>query len=376
MRQPDRFSSFRLPLFGLVIGMLLAGGWAALQRAGWALPMVSIPLVGMHGPLMMGGLFGTLIALERATAVGVFIHARWPYAAPVLSALGGLLLIVIGPHPVAKVCLLAGGFSLTFVYAYTATTRRFWSLHTAILCAGAAFWAFGSFLWLLGQPLYVVVHSWIAFLILTIVGERLELTRVRRLAASVERLLVLCVGLYATGALLTAVSLDAAVRLAGLGEVCIALWLLRFDIAGQSVRQSGLTRYIALCLIAGYLWLAVAGGFGLLFGAVYAGFQYDALIHAVLVGFVFSMVFGHAPLIIPALTGRQVAYHPIFYSALLLLHLTLLLRLYSDLTLDFKLRKWAGLLNAVAVLMFMFLLLYSLVIRRPSHLTTNLTTTS
>ncbi len=42
----------------------------------------------------------------------------------------------------------------------------------------------------------------------------------------------------------------------GLALLLIALWLLRFDIARKTVRRTGLTRFIALNLLIGYVWLA------------------------------------------------------------------------------------------------------------------------
>ena len=52
-----------------------------------------------------------------------------------------------------------------------------------------------------------------------------------------------------------------ALKLALLARRALAAWLLRYDIARRNARQSGLTRYIALCLLSGYLWLALAGDF-------------------------------------------------------------------------------------------------------------------
>jgi hypothetical protein len=54
---------------------------------------------------------------------------------------------------------------------------------------------------------------------------------------------------------------------------------------------------------------------------------YDAALHALLLGFVFAMVFGHAPIIFPAVLRVAVPYHPVFYVPLLLLHASLALRL-------------------------------------------------
>jgi hypothetical protein len=84
---------------------------------------------------------------------------------------------------------------------------------------------------------------------------------------------------------------------AGAGCLAIALWLLRFDIARKTIRQKGLPRFAATCLLSGYVWLGVSGLLGLLQGAVIAGPRYDAFLHTVLIGFVISMIFGHAPII-------------------------------------------------------------------------------
>ena len=139
------------------------------------------------------------------------------------------------------------------------------------------------------------------------------------------------------------------------GWLGIAAWLLAFDVARRTVKNAGLTRFIAVCLIAGYLWLAVAGVLALLHGGVPAGFAYDAMLHAVFVGFVISMIFGHAPVIFPAVTGRTLPYSPWFYGHLALLHLSLLVRTAGDLSGQFTLRKWGGLLNAAAILLFLAL---------------------
>ena len=57
----------------------------------------------------------------------------------------------------------------------------------------------------------------------------------------------------------------------GLALLLIALWLLRFDIARKTVRRSGLTRFIALNLLIGYVWLVVSGLLVLIFGQQAAG---------------------------------------------------------------------------------------------------------
>jgi hypothetical protein len=231
--------------------------------------------------------------------------------------------------------------------------RRHPSPDVAVMGVGAVCWLIGNALWLGGRPLFEVVHWWAAFLILTIVGERLELSRVMRHTAARRRMLLLAVGIYIGGVLLTRIDIDAGIRLAGIGQIGMAAWLLRFDVARRTVRQDGLPQYIAFCLLAGYVWLAAGGVLGLWQGAVYAGPEYEAYLHALLLGFVFSMIFGHAPIIIPALTGLPVRFSPLFYTHLTLLHTALIYRLYGDLWLDVTAMRRGGLLNVAAVLLFM-----------------------
>jgi hypothetical protein len=89
------------------------------------------------------------------------------------------------------------------------------------------------------------------------------------------------------------------------------------------------------------------------------------MLHALLLGFVFSMIFGHAPIILPALLQRPVTYHPVFYGPLAVLHLSLLFRLSGDLWLIQPLRLWAGLFNALAIGLFLGCMVWA--VRQASH---------
>jgi len=74
----------------------------------------------------------------------------------------------------------------------------------------------------------------------------------------------------------------------------------------------------------------------------------------VLLWFVFSMIFGHAPIILPAVLNLPVVFHASFYSHLVLLHASLVIRIIGDLAASPSLRMWGGLLNAIAILLFLF----------------------
>lgn len=80
---------------------------------------------------------------------------------------------------------------------------------------------------------------------------------------------------------------------------------------------------------------------------------YDATLHAIFIGFVFSMIVGHAPIIFPSVLEIALPFHPGFYSHLVLLHLSLVLRVVGDVTAWWPGRLWGGTLNVVAVLLFL-----------------------
>ncbi|MCA9979657.1 MAG: hypothetical protein KDD89_02455 [Anaerolineales bacterium] len=356
----------RALLMLLAASALLGGLWAGLARLGWALPRFSGQLPGQHGPLMVSGFLGTLICLERAVALEHHVGRGWRsrlfYLAPLLVGLGGLLLFVTVPTAVSRTLILLGslGLCLIFIIIY----RRQPTPDHAVMGLAALLWLIGNALWLMGTPLYEVLVWWSGFLILTIAGERLELGRVLRHSRSIQRAFYSTIALFLCGALLSLFSFTVGVRLAGAGLLALGLWLSRYDLARHTIRRQGLTRYIAACLLLGYGWLIVGGGLWLFFGGqASAGPLYDALVHTLLLGFVFSMIFGHAPIIIPAVLGTAVPYTRLFYLPLSFLHLSLLLRLVGDtgwwlsgtLAGWWQVRRWGGLLNEVSITLFLLL---------------------
>jgi hypothetical protein len=145
---------------------------------------------------------------------------------------------------------------------------------------------------------------------------------------------------------------SAGLRLAGLSMVAMALWLARFDLARRTISQQGQTRFIAFNLLAGYFWLGIGGIAWLFFGDDLTTFHYDMMLHTVFVGFVFSMIFAHAPLIFPAVLQRRLPYRNSFYVHSALLHLSLVVRMAGDLCGSYPAYEWGALLNVLAVLVF------------------------
>lgn len=341
---PDPVSPrWRVPLLVLGFVSLATGIAGGLARGGWGIaPPAAIAL---HGALMVCGFFGTVISLERAVALG----RPWAYAAPLASGAGGALLLA--GATLAGLWLMALGAALLGA-ASIALFERQTSLETATLLGGALCWFVGNLLLALGEPVPLAVPWWIAFFALTIGGERLELSRYLPRAPAAKRGFAAIACAIALSALAAAIVPDPGGRAFGAVLVVLALWLYRFDIARATVRHEGLTRYIALCLLSGYAWLALGGAAIALATGEAAPLGGDAQLHALLVGFVFSMVFGHAPVILPAVLRIALPYSAWLYLPLALLHASLAVRVAGDLAALEAARAWGAAGNALAIAAF------------------------
>ena len=319
-------SARRLPLLALGLVCLVFGITGGLARLTPALAAPSAA-IGWHGALMVSAFLGTVIALERAVALGGW----WPFAAPLSAGLGGLL--VLGGMHAAGLALLAGA-GVVFALCSAVFLYRQPSVETATLAAGALAWLAGNVaLDAGGAPL----PWWIAFLVLTIAGERLELSRyLKRGAFPRIAFIALAAALFVSPA-------DASMRLQGVVLALLAAWLLAYDLARFTVRQKGLPRFVAWCLLPGYGWLALGGALLAAGGA--AGAFRDTALHAVFLGFVFSMIFGHAPVILPAVLRVRFPWHPVLYLPLALLHASLAVRAFVSTALG----AWG---NAAAIALF------------------------
>lgn len=344
-----------LPFLFLAILGLLAALWAGLMRLGWQLPALTPSLALAHGPLMISGFLGTLITLERAVA----IKQKWMYLPPLLAGLGWLVTVLIRTLPLGPFLLTLA--SLGGVAILIEMTRREFALHTVTMLLGMLAWFIGNLFWLLGWQIFQVVFFWQAFLILTIVGERLELSRVLRPSRNQQNLFGMIILVFLAGIIISIFNSQIGTRLNGAAFLFLALWSVRNDLAWRNLKHKlPLTRYIAWCLALGLTWLGVGGVLNLIFGAQVAGPRYDAALHVVFIGFVISMIFGHAPIIFPAILGVPINFQPAFYIQLILLHASLALRVIADYANWHTVRMWGGLLNEVAILLFIVMTVLSI----------------
>ena len=140
-----------------------------------------------------------------------------------------------------------------------------------------------------------------------------------------------------------------AAPFSGSGLLLATAWLVRHDVATRTIRLSQQPRFSAACLLAGYFWLGAAGLLLLVVPPSSTAFSYDAAVHAVTIGFVLSMIFGHAPIILPAVVGLRVQYSAAAYVPLALLHLSVLLRITADLFDWVEISTFTGPLTIIAL---------------------------
>ncbi|MBK7473899.1 MAG: hypothetical protein IPI73_27850 [Betaproteobacteria bacterium] len=338
--------ALRAPLLIGAFVSLAAGVGAGLARMGWDEPVAVAALIAWHGPLMICGFFGTVISLERAVALG----ARWTYLGPLFAAIGGLTLVMGGPAVAATASLTLG--SLVLVAASWVVHRMQPALHTLTILIAAACWAAGNALLAVTGAVAPALPWWIVFLVLTIAGERLELSRFLPPSPIARRVFAVLVGAMVAGALLAALEpVRGWIPFAG-ALLGLALWLGKQDIARRTVKERGLTGFIGACLLSGYAWLAFGAVMLFANGVAPDAWRWDAGLHAILIGFVFAMVFGHAPIIFPSVLRVTVPWHWTFYLPLALLHASLLLRVAGDLAQSLPLRAHGGAANAVALVTF------------------------
>ena len=363
----------RLLLVLPALAALGCGVLSGLARLGVPMPEAISALIGVHGALMVGGFFGTVIALERAVALGISgtsgtpgtseksvsdAGLLWPYAAPLLSGLAAIAMITGAPVVVVATLLCVAALIMSCACATVWLRQKV--MHHAVLTVAAVAWLVGNLIWWLDDTVAIAVPWWAAFLLLTIAGERLELSRFRPTPPAARIAFACIVSALLVAALSALVIETTGLKLYAAAMFALALWLLRFDIARHTIKASGLTRYIAICLLSGYFWLAVAGMLGMS-GALQNGSALrDAALHALLLGFVFSMAFGHAPIVLPAVSTLRFNWHQGFYIPLAVLHLGLAARVLAGLTAWFTLRQYAAIINALALLIFALMVAGSL----------------
>jgi hypothetical protein len=357
--------AYRIPL--LVAGFLSLGfGIAAgLARLGFGIELPSPMAVALHGPLMGGAFFGTVISLERAVA----LERPWAYLAPLCAGAAGLAWILGAPVAAGALVLALAGF--IFLAASLHIFMRQPELHNACLAFSASCLPLGAAAVAAGGVMDAAsgvasaTPAWLGFLVLTIAGERLELSRFMPPSPRAKVVFAAISIFLLLGTAFAVLAPQPGWTIVAVALLALSIWLAMKDVARRTIREKGLTRYIAAALLAGYAWLAIGALIALSDPHFAPGRPaYDAALHAWFLGFVFSMVFGHAPIIVPAVLRVALPYRAWFYLPLVVLHASLIERIAGDLLVMPALRERGAVGNAAAIAIFLVTMLAAGIFRR------------
>ena len=346
---------FRLPFLFLAILGLLLGLWTGLYRIGWVLALPAV--APHHGAIMIGGFLGTLISLEKI----IPMKKKYLYAVPVTSAAATICFLLDLHHAgFAALVLASTGLSAVFL-SYAIRVKN----NIYLLMLG------GSICWLTGNILLATRTSyplsfpwWLAFALCIITAERLELMKFLPVSERTKRWPLVFLALYVAGVLMS--FHGPGQKISGMALIAIALWLMRFDVTAISLRKRGLARFVGTALLSGYVALLFTGIF--LVALTDQAMAYDAVVHTFFLGFVFSMIFAHGPIILPGVLGISTKpYHKLLYAWLILLHLSWVTRVAGDILLQFEVRRLSAAVSVSAILCYFVTIATLTVISQRRH---------
>lgn len=324
---------------------LLIGLNAGLTRLGVWAPVDSVRVADLHGPVMVLGFLGTVIALERAQA----LRQAWAYLAPTLLGFGSLWLIV-GLPPVTGAALMAQG-ALLFVAVVLALWWRSRAALVVVQVMAAALAAIAASL-LLVRSVSDLISVLSAFVVITIAAERAELAQLHMGPRALTHLIGWSSSM-ALGAVLVLAWPETGGRIFGVTLVGVAAWLLADDVGRRTIRSTGLPRYNGAALLLGNAWLLVAGVGWCLWGSPTTTEQLDIVVHTVFLGFAMSMVMAHAPIILPAVIGKHFPYRWVLWIPLIALHLSLVVRVAGAVVEHERLWHAGGVGTVVSLVVFL-----------------------
>lgn len=304
-----------------------------------------------HGLYLVGGFLGTLISIERAM---VMKQKAW-LLVPFTSGISTLFFLLDFTEIGYGLLLLA---SLGLVVIMHLQSLKHPKIHTYLLYGGAALWFLGNFMAFEQGLIAAGATWWIGFLLFTIVGERLELTEFLPVKKSIKNLLLVFLFIFLLGLILPFHGIGPYFM--GSSALLISGWLLRYDMAKLSVKKGNQFKYIGLGLLVGYVWLLVFGLIVLLIPN--HPLYYDLFLHSFFLGFVFSMIWAHAPIIFPLIFGiKESPFHLILWIPWAIFQVTLIGRILSSWMSWIDERRGFAVVNGFSILV-IFLTMAAIVI--------------
>src|SRR5688572_2573255 len=257
----------QLPIVLFAMICLLSGLWSGLNRIGWDIAL--LPLTPHHGAIMVGGFLGTLITLEKI----IPLKKKILYLIPVLNALSVIFFFFSQPK-IAVYALVVSSIALSFVFLYYFRLQR--SLIYVLMFFGAVCWIVGNILVLTTSFYPLAFPWWAAFALFIIAAERLELMKFLPVSQFNKNIFVLLLLCFLVGVLFSFHGTGNLI--CGLALIGTSIWLMRHDMIAINIKKTGLPKFVAISLCAGYMALLLTGIF--FFSLSDQWLTYDAIVHS------------------------------------------------------------------------------------------------
>jgi hypothetical protein len=209
---------------------------------------------------------------------------------------------------------------------------------TIFFTASAAFIGVGIYFYIQNSPTTFYSYAYTAFLTTFIVGERMDMLKISNAPRTAYILAAASTPLAAV-AILTAEKLLMATAF-----TIVLLTAARRDVALRFVRKKGFSRYLGLA--TAYSWLGLAAVLWLYTNS------FDTLIHVIFLGFSATMIFTHAPIILPAILRIPHFYSPHLYIPFTMLQTSTVLRLSAGTAYNLALWSLSGWMTVISVMTF------------------------
>jgi hypothetical protein len=332
---------YLIPFLLFAFANLVMGMYSGLGRMGWSLSFE--PGYLHHGAIMVGGFLSTLIALEKI----IPLKRKVLFVIPFLSGIS-ILFFWFGLFDIGVILLIISSAGLVAVYSIYLNRQQ--DIYMWLMLFSAVFLLIGNLVLATKKFYPMALPWWMAFVLFTIVSERMELSKFLPVSKTQKNFLLGFTSLFIVGILLPFHSVGN--YFSGLSLVLIGAWLMKFDVIRINLRKTGLTKFTGTALLSGYIALIFVGIFLMALPAI--PLAYDATVHTFFLGFVFTMIFAHGPIILPGVIGIAVKpFDTFLYVPLFLLQFSLLIRVGADLNLiDTSFQLTSGYLSAASILLY------------------------
>lgn len=316
-----------------------------------------------HGELMVFGFLATLIPVERYIGSRSMKIPELIHLMPFLTSLGALLKLFswltksVILNAIGTLVIALG--ALLYVYLLSSLSKLS-AEKTSFKLMGAGSIALilalimSYFTTPVGNlPLALLMLSFPA---LTILGERVELSKFTMRGIGSEALVAGLLGLL--GILLSIVFGKFFLLLSAILFLALTAQIMRSE---RFVFSSGMKGYLSWHLAIAYAW--AFAGFALAAWAYFAEkpqANFDPTVHALAVGFVLGMIFAHAPAILPAIINRRLDEGGLSLAPLAILTISNAMRVLGGLSKASFAVGYSGLVALLSLLALAWMMLRSI----------------